>query len=159
MSNSVQIQKVIGIWTIVISIVTAIGGVTTYLVTQVRNIAQEEVNIHDHGYPTPSLDKAKHPELDKAIAELKAKIDVSNQDDLIEAYWFLIGYIQADYESNPRLKAAAASYYRGVFREQLLTCNNREKCRSDGKPYIRDAFKATINAPWPERSLLIRQTR
>jgi len=157
--NQIQIQKIIGIWTIVISIITAVGSATVYVCAQVRNIAQQEINIHDHGYPTPS--STKHPELTQKIEELNIKIKTgaSCQEDLTEAYWYLVGYIQADYESNPRLKAAAASYYRGVFREQLMTCNDISKCRPDGKPYIRDAFRATINYPWPERNLLVRQLR
>jgi hypothetical protein len=159
-TNPFQIQKVLSFGTVVLSLLTAIGSAAIYILSQIHSIAQQEVNMHDHGYPTQSLEKEKHPDLVTKILVLEKKLEDTssnqvNQSDLVEAYWFLIGYIAADYESNPKLKAAAASYYRSVFREQLEICTMN--CKPNGRPYIRDAFRAALNTPWDERSLLVRQ--
>jgi hypothetical protein len=163
--NKVEVNwtKLAGIWAAIISLLSTLGGAVAYIHSNVSSVAQEAVNVHDHGYPSPKTN-VSHSDLVDRISKIEQQISTleTKQDadykDLFEAYWHLIGYIAADTESNRKLKAAAAAFYRKQFEIEALRYCNGEQCRSK-KPYLQEAFRAAIRTPWSEREYLLRFAR
>jgi len=151
------------IWAAIISVLSTLGGVVAYIHGDISKVAQQAVNMHDHGYPT-SKSPTSHSDLVDRISSLEQQVKVLEvkQDidykDLYEAYWYIIGYIAADTESNRSLKAAAAAFYRKQFEIEVSRYCNGEQCR-DKKPYLQEAFRIAIRTPWTERDYSLRFSR
>lgn len=160
-------MRAYGVWAIVISILTSIGSATIYLKSEMEDIIQHVVNVHDHGYQDDKMGPSHRDLRDsnavllQQVTEIKVQND-ADRSDLIQAYWYLIGYTVADAEPVKQIRAAAAAHYRNEF---LLKCKtlcselNVDRCRRDGKPYIQDVYRLVISSTWIERSSLVRSIR
>lgn len=167
LSSSSSWMRTYSMWIIVLSVLTSIGSATAYLRSEMSNIVQHIVNQHDHGYqddksgPSHSDLRDSNAVLLQQVNEIKVQND-ADRSDLIQAYWYLIGYTAADAEPVKQIRAAAAAHYRSEF---LLKCKtpcselNVDRCRRDGKPYIQDVYRLVINSTWIERPSLVRSLR
>ena len=107
-------MRAYSIWIIVLSVLTSIGSATLYLRSEIENIVSNKINQHDHGYKDDKPGEA-HSDLRESnvfllnqLEELKDRYD-ADRNDLIQVYWYLIGYTVVDSEPIKQLRAAAAA--------------------------------------------------
>lgn len=160
-------MKIFGSWAAIISIIGSIGTATVYIKSELELIIATAINQHDHSYKDvkqgPSHSDLREANI-KLVKELELVGEQQREDynDLVMAYWYLIGYDAADMEPIRQLKAAAASYYRGEF---LVKCKSScsdlgvRRCKRDGKPYVQDVYRLVLGSNWVERERLVRALR